>query len=171
MATLAARSLHAGRPAASIAVLSTMAAFRLIFYQGLVLSRPASFNGYSVNNAAAMAVLSARSGQMARSPHSGFAWPISYCPVPSERQPQRFIKAGGRVIKPMIVLSSRPKPNGHFIKTEQAQWPVCQANGRFIKKLPNWPDLQQIYATGCESHMIPCEQVISSRASSFSFNA
>ena len=109
MATLAARSLHAGRPAASTAVLSTMISYcqlisqaktflsyghphrpvqgvfqrpsRAIFYQGLVLSRPASFNGHSVNNVATMAVLSARSGQMGRSPHSGFAWPISYCPV------------------------------------------------------------------------------------------
>ena len=37
-----------------------------------------------------------------------------------QRQPQRFIKASGRFIKPMAVLSNRPKPNGHFIKTDQA---------------------------------------------------
>ena len=59
----------------------------------------------------------------------------------------------------MAILSRLPKPNGQFIKRD----------GRFIKKLLSWPDLQ-IYATGCKSHMIPCEQVISGRASEFSTN-
>ena len=58
----------------------------------------------------------------------------------------------------------------NFIKGSQSKLHLYQRDGRFIKKLPNLPDLQ-IYATGCESHMIPCEQVISGRASQFSTNA
>ena len=143
--------------------------------RAIFLSRPASFNGHSVNNAAAVAVLSPncqistfglcvadfilshiRNLSAARPSH--FTKGSQSESQLYQRQPQRFIKAGSRLIKPMAVLSNQPKPNGHFIKTEQAQWQVYQANGRFIKKLPNWPDLQ-IYATGCKSHMIPCERL------------
>ena len=59
------------------------------------------------------------------------------------------------------------KPNGQLI----SQWPFSllfgKPNDRFIKKVQECADLQ-IYATGCKFQMIPCEQVISGRASQFS---
>ena len=72
-------------------------------------------------------LLLGRSGQMARSHIRASRGRFHVVPckefISGEAEPfyqKRFIKAGGRFIKPIAVLSNRPKPNGHFIKTAQA---------------------------------------------------
>ena len=104
-------AVYEGRPAAVTVLSKPMA----------VLPRPASINSsFSNSGRAAMAVLSPRSGRMARSLDLGCGWPISYCPAQAVYQrPSRAIferagEASGRFIRP----ASR---SGRFIKAGQPQ--------------------------------------------------
>ena len=65
---------------------------------------------------AARAVLSTRSGQMARSLNSGGGWPISYCPVYGVYQ---------RSSRAIFIKGLQ---NCNFIKAGQPQLPFCQAS-------------------------------------------
>ena len=167
------------------------------FYQGLVLSRPASFNGHSVNNVVAKwpdLWISSTDGKFYHFPCKEFingrairklefreeikgnlVDPASSHMLVSKTKYCRRgqISTFGLCVADFILSRIRnlsaARPS-NFIKGSQSELQLYQRDGRFIKKMPNWPDLQ-IYATGCESHMIPCEQVVSGRASQFSTNA
>ena len=84
---------------------------------------------------AAMAVLSTRSGQVARSVNSGCGWPISYCPVYKEfisGQAEPFLSRACRV----ATLSRPASRSGRFVKPRRGasrnfgagSWPVASRN-------------------------------------------